>query len=68
MKKMMASVSSVTLMCVRAHLCGSVMSATMDPMKVAVSSVEEWEFLMHTTAKSAHNRRKIEMAVPKLSI
>ncbi|KAL6979079.1 hypothetical protein U1Q18_020745 [Sarracenia purpurea var. burkii] len=44
------------------------MNATTDPSRAAVLSVEEWEFPMLTTAKSAHSRRKIGMVVPKLSI
>ena len=55
-------------MCALAHSCEFAMNATMDPFRVAVSSVEEWESLMPTIARSAHSRRKIEMAVQKLSI
>ena len=55
-------------MCALAHLFGFVMNATMDPSKVAVLFVEEWEFLMPTIAKSVHSRRKIGMDVQKLSI
>jgi hypothetical protein len=55
-------------MCALAHSCEYVMNATMDPFRVGVLSVEEWEFLMPTIAKSVHSRRKIGMDAPKLLI
>lgn len=55
-------------MCVLAHLCEFAMNATMDPFRVDVSSVEELESQMPTTAKSVHNKRRIGMGVRKLSI
>ena len=55
-------------MCALAHLCEYVTNATMDPFRVGVLSVEEWEFLMPTIAKSVHSRRKIGMDAPKLLI
>lgn len=64
----MESVSSVIPMCVLAHLCGFVMNATMDHSRAGVLSVEEWEFLMPTTAKSVRSKRKIGMVVLKLLI
>jgi len=51
-----------------AHLFEFVMNATMGPFRVGVLSVEEWEFLMPTTAKSVRSRRKIGMDVQKLLI
>lgn len=44
------------------------MNAIMVPSRVDVSSVEGWESLMHTTAKSAHSKRRTGMVVQKLSI
>jgi hypothetical protein len=64
-RKMMGNVSSATPWCVLAPLCGFVMSAIMDPSKVDVLFVEEWESLMLTIAKSAHSWRKIGMDVQK---
>ena len=64
----MGNVLFATLMCVLAHWCGFAMSATMDPFRVVALSVEEWEFLMPTIAKSALSRRKIGTVVQKLSI
>jgi len=55
-------------MCVLAHLCEFVMSATTDPSKVDVLFAEEWESLMPTTAKSALSRKRIGMGVQKLLI
>lgn len=50
-------------MCVHAYLSVFVMNATMGPSKVVVLSVAELEFLMHNTARSVHNKRKIGMGV-----
>lgn len=55
-------------MCVLAPLCEFVMNAITVPFRVAVSSVEGWESLMHTTAKSVHSKRRTGMVVQKLSI
>lgn len=54
-------------MCVLAPLSVFVMNATMDLFRVVVLSVEEWEYLMPTTARSVPSRRKIGTGVPKLS-
>ncbi|XWS71563.1 hypothetical protein CRYUN_Cryun03dG0148500 [Craigia yunnanensis] len=44
------------------------MNATTTHFRVGVLSLEEWEYLMHITARSVHSKRKIGMVVRKLLI
>lgn len=67
-RSVMGSVSSVTHMCGLAHLFVCAMSAITGHFKAGVSYVEVLGSPMHTTVKSAHSRRKIGMAVQRLSI
>lgn len=61
--QVMASVSSVTLMCHLAPWCASVMSATMVPMLADVSFVAARVSVMPTTAQSVQSVRKMYVEV-----
>ena len=68
MRNVTASVSSATPMCAHVHLSESVTSATMDHSRGDVSSVEGLASQMPITARSALNKKRTEMDVPRLSI
>jgi|APAra0007618328_1042625.scaffolds.fasta_scaffold11680_1 hypothetical protein len=59
----MENASYVIPMSARVLWLGFAMNATMVRSKGGVSYAEELESRMLTTAKSVHNRRKIEMVV-----